>query len=128
MKLGGGDFAYGEVRCAESGDRAGEKRAVADAPGEIAFRGKKTPMARHAVRYSFGREIHVLEGILDVPEDGEYTLTCATPVRVLAARRGNGTKAETAAAGAPARLTLVKGKLILCVTGDRPFGAVELGR
>jgi len=128
VKLGGREFAYGDVRCVEFGDLSGANRAVADAAGELVFCGRKAPMTRHVVRYLLGHEIHVLEGILDVPEDGEYTLTCKKPVRVLAAQRGNGTKAETAAPDAPARFKLVKGKLILCVTCDTPVGEVELGR
>ena len=129
VKLGGRDLAYGEVRCGESGDRAGVDRAVADTPGEIVFCGQKVPLARHAVRYPFGREIHVLEGILDVPEDGTYTLQSGTPAHYILAQFPKGRHAaQRVAPDAPARLELIRGKLVFCVSSDRPLTAVELVR
>ena len=128
IKVGGKNLTYdGKSLCAASGDRAGLERDAAREAGTIEFCGKPVPVTRHTVKFALGRAVYVAEGILDVPEAGEYTLASETPVRYIAAQFPRGAySAETAGPNAPAKFSLIPGKLIFCVSADRPIGKVVL--
>ena len=130
IKVGGKNLTYdGKSLCAASGDRAGLERDAAREAGTIEFCGKPVPVTRHTVKFALGRAVYVAEGILDVPEAGEYTLASETPVRYIAAQFPRGAySAETAGPNAPAKFSLIPGKLIFCVSADRPIGRIELFR
>ena len=128
VKIGGTGLTYGGIRlCEEAGDRFGLKREIIRAADTLEFCGKAVPVTRHTVKFALGRKVYVVEGILDVPETGEYTLESETPVHYIAAQfpRG-GHSAQKAGPGVPAKLCLIPGKLIFCVSADRPIGRIKL--
>ena len=127
VKIGGKTLTYdGKNLCTAPGDRAGLERQAAREAGTIDFCGKPTPVTRHAVKFALGRAVYAAEGILDVPETGEYTLESETPIHYIAAQGRGRYAAGKAAPDAPVKLKLERGKFIFFVTADRPIGKVVL--
>ena len=126
MKIGGKVFSYGDFHCDQAGDFAKIRRSLASQDGVMMVAGKPVPVKQHQVDFVTGEKIFMVEGIITIPEDGEYLLTCKTAGNYIVSQGKGMRQAGVCKAGEAVKLDMAKGPAIVSMTGHAPIGEIAL--
>ncbi|MBO5690015.1 MAG: DUF4962 domain-containing protein, partial [Lentisphaeria bacterium] len=125
VKIGGKVFSYGDFQCDQAGDWAKIRCSLASRDGVVTVAGNAVPVKCHQVDFAAGEKVFMTEGIVQIPEDGEYLLLCKSAGHyILSQGKGNRYAGECTADGV--KLKLEKGPAILSVTGNAPIDGISL--
>ena len=126
MKIGGKVFSYGDFRCDQSGDFAKIRRSLTSQDGVMTVAGKPVPVKQHQVDFVTGEKIFMVEGIVQIPEDGEYQLICKTAGNYIVSQGKGMRQAGVCQSGEAVKMDMAKGPAIISVTHNAPIGEIAL--